>query len=79
MTSSELAAALEDPELHRQLLGGYKGPYALGVSRSADNDEPVLLLRVGEDAPQNMLRSIDVNGEQVQVIIEQGFVSPKAQ
>jgi hypothetical protein len=79
MRASELAAALEEPDLHRQLLGGYNGPYALGITKSPDTDEPVLLLRVGGDAPPNMLESVEVNGEQIPVIIEKGFVSPKAQ
>jgi hypothetical protein len=79
MTSSELAVALEEPELHRKLLVGYSGPYALGITKSAINDEPVLLLRVGADAPLNIPEIIEVNGQQVPVIIEKGFISPKAQ
>jgi len=79
MTSAELAAALESPELHRKLLGGYRGPYALGITKSPNQDEPALLLRVGVDAPEEMLQTIEVNGEQVPVIIEKGFGAPHAQ
>ena len=79
MKTSELAAALEEPELHRRLLGGYSGPYALGITKSADNDEAELLLRVSHDAPASISRTVEVNGEQVRVIIQKGYIPPKAQ
>jgi hypothetical protein len=80
MNVTELSEALQHPEIHRRILGGYRGPYALGVTDSPENsDEAAFLLRVADDASLNDLDAVEVHGESVHVIVKRGFVAPKAQ
>jgi hypothetical protein len=79
MNHESLAEAIQRPELHRNLLGSYKGAYALGVTKSPhDKKSPALLLRVEGEA-ETFPTTVAVDGEQVPVVVVGGFRSPKAQ
>ena len=79
MDTNELAAVLDEPEVHRNILKGYKGPYALGVAKPPDGEgEAALLLRIGNDAPSDISQEVEINGELVPVIIKRGFSPPRA-
>jgi hypothetical protein len=76
MNETTLAEAIQKPEIHRRLLGKYKGAYALGVT-SAPNDGAALLLRIEGAVPSEIPRKIAVDGEQVPVKVVGGFKAPK--
>ena len=76
MNDQQLAAALQRPEVHRQLLGDYRGAYALGVTRA--QDRLALLLRVENDVPGHVPSQITIEGEVVPVIVHGGFRAPRA-
>lgn len=78
----ELAGWMTRPEVHRRLLGSYRGPYAMGVTRvpAGEDGEPALLVRVvGEDVARSVPTSIDIDGEQVRVVADGTFRPPTKQ
>ena len=78
----ELAGWTARPEVHRRLLGSYRGPYALGVTRVPPDEsgEPALLVRVvGEDVARTVPTSIEIDGEQVRVVVDGTFQPPARQ
>jgi hypothetical protein len=80
MNTDDLAAALQEPELHRRILKGYRGPYSLGVTTSPESEgDAVLVLHIGDEAPPEVSQEVTINGERVPVIVKRGFLAPKAQ
>lgn len=80
MKPDDLAAALQEPELHRRILKGYKGPYSLGVTTSPESEgDAALLLHIGDEAPTEISQDVTINGERVPLIVKRGFHAPKAQ
>jgi hypothetical protein len=80
MNQSSLAEAIQRPDVHRTLLGDYKGAYALGVTKSPDDEDvPALLLRIEGTVPDEFPKHIAVDGEKVSVVVVGGFKSPKRQ
>jgi hypothetical protein len=78
MNQTSLAEAIERPEVHRTLLGTYKGAYALGVTKSPHDDEsPALLLRIEGAVSDEFPKHLAVDGEQIPVVVVGGFRSPK--
>jgi hypothetical protein len=77
MNQSSLAEAIERPEIHRKLLGKYKGAYALGVTKSPHDDSPALLLRIEGAVPDEFPTHVAVDGEQIPVVVVGGFSAPK--
>ena len=76
MTDQQLAAALQRPEIHRRVLGNYRGAYSLGVTRA--NGRAALSLRVDDPIPGHVPSEILVDGEPVPVIVHGGFRAPRA-
>jgi hypothetical protein len=77
MNHTSLAEAIQRPELHRNLLGAYKGAYALGVTKSPhDKERPALLLRV-EGETDVFPTTIAVDGEEIPVVVVGGFTAPR--
>ena len=80
MKADDLSAALQEPEIHRRILKGFRGPYSLAVTTSPENeDDAAFILRIPDEAPSSISQEIMVNGERVPVIIKRGFLPPKAQ
>lgn len=77
MNETTLAEAIQKPEIHRRLLGKYKGAYALGVTSASDDDGAALLLRIEGTVPNEIPKHIAVDGEQVPVKVVGGFKAPK--
>ena len=78
MNESSLAEAIQKPEVHRRLLGDYKGAYALGVTSASDDDDSLaLLLRIEGAVPDEIPKQIAVDGEQIPVLVVGGFKAPK--
>jgi hypothetical protein len=78
MNEASLAEAVQRPELHRRLLGKYKGAYALGVTRIANGQRCALHLRIEGPVPPEIPQKIAVDGEEVPVVVEGGFKAPRA-
>ena len=76
MREQQLAAALQRPEVHREVLGNYRGGYSLGVTRA--NGRAALLLRVEDGIPDHVPSEIFVDGEPVPVIVHGDFRAPRA-
>ena len=76
MQDQQLAAALRRPEVHREVLGNYRGAYSLGVTRA--NGRAALLLRVEDGVPDHVPSAIVVDGEPVPVIVHGNFQAPRA-
>lgn len=71
MSAGALLATLneqERQELHRSIVGDYKGSYSLGVRGDC------LLLRVAWETKQ-FPHFVTINGRRVPVIVEVGFVA----
>ncbi len=78
MNEASLAEAIQRPDVHRRLLGKYRGAYALGITCAPDDDEGVaLLLRVEGSVPEEIPAKIAVDGEEVSVRVEGGFKAPR--
>lgn len=78
MNETSLAEAIQRPDIHRRLLGTYRGAYALGITCAPDGDEGVvLLLRVEGAVPDEIPATIAVDGEEVPVLVEGGFKAPR--
>jgi hypothetical protein len=80
-TIERLAELVTRPDVHRRLLGDYRGPYSLGVTRIPPEDgEPALLLRVAnEDLAKQVPRVLDVDGDTVRVVVDDQFSPPRPQ
>ena len=80
-TIEKLAELAARPEVHRRLLGDYRGPYSLGVTRvPLEDGEPALLLRVAsEDLAQQIPRELDIDGDTVPVVVDGKFRAPRRQ
>jgi hypothetical protein len=76
MTDQQLAAAVRRPDVHRKLLGSYRGAYSLGVTRA--QGQPALLLRLEGETPPHVPASIVIDGEPVSVIVHGSFRAPQA-
>lgn len=77
MQQDRLAELVEDPALHRRLLGEYEGSYALGVTLNPENrSELALRLRIEGDDPSAIPREVELDGERVPVLVQTGFRPP---
>lgn len=77
MQQDRLAELVEDPELHRRLLGDYDGAYSLGITLNPeDRSELAIRVRIeGEDASL-IAREVELDGELIPVVVNTGFQSP---
>jgi hypothetical protein len=70
-----LSQFMEAPTLHRAVLRGYDGPYALGVTMLPDRNG-ALLLRVPTTETSAFPSLVDVGGEPVVLIVHGGWKPP---
>jgi hypothetical protein len=78
MKESNLAEAIQRPEVHRRLLGNYRGAYALGItSAPGDEQKAALLLRMEGEVPEDVPSTLAVDGEEIPVVVEGGFTAPR--
>ena len=77
MNTNELADLLDQPETHQKILGGYQGPYALGVTKvPGHGDAYGFVLRLAGDPPDRQLRTVNIGGHQIPLMIQGGFAAP---
>lgn len=78
MHVGRLASLVSRPDVHREVLRGYSGPYALGVTRLNNDDrEGALRLRVEEAQPEEFPSEIELDGERVPVLVDTNWTAPK--
>ncbi|MGF6806302.1 hypothetical protein OKW30_001428 [Paraburkholderia sp. Clong3] len=69
-----LAQLITAPELHRQLLGHYKGAYSLGIGQLPKHPgKHALILSVVDEPSESFPKYVVLNGEKVPVLIEHDF------
>ncbi len=78
MTVDQLSTLVSRPDVHRQVLAGYSGPYALGVTRLNNDDRlGALRLRVENGHPAAFPKEIELEGEKVPVLVDSNWSAPK--
>jgi hypothetical protein len=78
MDVSRLAALVSKPDVHREVLRGYSGPYALGVTRLNNDDRRAALrLRVQDGTPDEFPDEIELEGERVPVLVDVNWSAPR--
>jgi len=78
MGVSRLANLVSKPDVHREVLRGYSGPYALGVTRLNNDDRRgALPLRVQDGHPDEFPNEIELEGERVPVLVDVNWSVPK--
>jgi hypothetical protein len=64
---------VNESQTHREIVGDYRGSYALGVKE----DPPAFLLRVEPQDVANFPERVTIHGVDVPVIVHGGFKQPK--
>jgi hypothetical protein len=78
MDIGRLASLVSRPDVHREVLRGYSGPYALGVTRlNNDDHEAALRLRVEDGHAEEFPSEIELEGESVPVLIDTNWTAPR--
>lgn len=78
MDVKSLSRLLELPEVHRQLLAGYGGPYSMGIGQAPDRTGSVVVLHVSGEPLRPFPDHLDLLGEVVPVVVKRDFVAPAA-
>lgn len=77
MDQRRLTELIETPDVHRRLLGGYKGSYALGITQDPDDKSRLALrLRIEAEGPPAIPNEIVLDGEAVLVVVDTPFRGP---
>ena len=80
MDVSQLARLVSKPEIHREVLRRYQGPYALGVTRlNNDSKKGALRLRVEKGKTSDFPAQIEIQGEKVPVLVDVNWAAPEPQ
>jgi len=78
MDIGRLASLVSRPDVHRDVLRGYSGPYALGVTRLNNDDHAAALrLRVEDGHPEEFPSEIELEGERVPILVDTNWTTPK--
>lgn len=80
MDVSRLARLVSEPEIHREVLRRYQGPYSLGVTRLNNDDKNgALRLRVENGRTWDFPAQIEIQGEEVPILVDVNWAPPKPQ
>lgn len=79
MKAERLSKFVEKPEIHRRVLGKYKGGYALGVTETPDAKKAALSLSVESDDASAFPSEVEIDGESVPVIVQSKWSVPRPQ
>lgn len=78
MDVNRLAQFVSRPDVHREVLNGYSGPYALGVTRLNNDDRlGALRLRVQDGNAREFPEEIELDGERVPVLVDVNWTAPR--
>src|SRR5262245_8460626 len=74
MDQRRLTELIETPDVHRRLLAGYQGPYALGITQDPhDGSRLALRLRIETEKPPAIPHEIFLDGEAVPIVVDTRF------
>ena len=80
MDVNRLAQLVSQPDVHREVLRGYSGPYALGVTRLNNDDRfGALRLRVQDGNAQEFPDEIELDGERIPILVDVNWTAPRRQ
>jgi hypothetical protein len=77
MTVERLATFVQKPDVHRRVLGSYRGAYALGVTQASRDQDAALSLSVASPDASSFPREIDIEGERVPIHIQTNWSAPR--
>ena len=77
MKVERLSKFVEKPEIHRRVLGKYRGGYALGVTETPDKKEAALSLSVESAEASDFPNEVKIAGENVPVIVQTKWSVPR--
>ncbi len=78
MDQRHLAALIEQPEVQRQVLNGYRGPFSLGITLNPWNRrELAIAVQIADSDPSSLPSTVELEGERIRVVVEGGFKSPR--
>lgn len=74
-----LSRHVRQPEMLRHLLGGYQGPYSIGIGLDPSGGEgrPAVIVEVVDQALLPQPRPVEFDGEAVPVIVRGGYQQPR--
>jgi hypothetical protein len=79
MNLQSLQRHVRRSEVRVSLLGGYQGPYSIGVGLGDRDGEMAFILCVGTEDVRYFPTSIPLDGENVPVIVRPGYADPHFQ
>ena len=80
MDVARLASLVARPDLHRKVLRGYTGPYALGVTRlNRDDQAAALRLRVTGGNETDFPSEVELEGEMIPLLVDVHWTAPSPQ
>lgn len=77
MDTASLSKHMDSASLHGTVLGGFCGPYSLGVGKDPVSSEAVLVLMIPEGVTQQFPASVRLDAESVKVLVQRGFQAPR--
>jgi hypothetical protein len=78
MDQRHLAALIERPEVQRQLLKGYRGPFSLGITLNPWNRrELAISVQIADSDPSRLPSEVELEGEMISVVVEGDFKTPR--
>jgi hypothetical protein len=77
MDQSQLAAFLERPDVQKQILGGYRGGYSLGLTRGPHGEQFAIRVRIEGDDPSGIPSEISLGEETIPVVVKTRFRVPE--
>jgi hypothetical protein len=77
MDVERLAKLMEKPEVHRRVLGNYRGAYALGVTQLPHQQKAALSLSVESETADAFPHEVELEGERVPVVIQTKWIAPR--
>lgn len=72
-----LSRHVRQPEVLRHLLGGYEGPYSIGIGTDPASAGPAVILEVVDHSLLPDPRPVEFDGEAVPVIVRGGYQQPR--
>ena len=79
MKAERLAKLVERRELHRRVLGDYKGAYALGETQLPHEDHAALSLSVESGKADDFPHEVELDGERVPIVVQTEWTAPRPQ
>ncbi len=78
MDANRLAELIQDRDVHRRVLGLYRGPYSLGVTQLSDGrgNDAALSLSVEAKDSDEFPSEIEIDGERVPVVVNSRWTVP---